>query len=380
MDPNQAQQLVQLNAAARAAVLANAVDAVQQLPAQAVNPTNQNVLTFQPKNVGLLKGFIVEVDGSIGNTGMTTAITPTNFATLNALTNIQFVDLNNVTRVNTTGYHLGLLNSARQGYGFGGAYAPNLPAKYGNNWSVQTAPSTIAAGANGTIRQIYWVPLVYSASDLRGGLYMGVTSAVASLQLTINPTPVIASGDQLNAVYTGNAGGWNGNVTVTVYQVFLDQLPVGKQGAPILPALDLSTVYELKQTTLTGMASGFDFPYSYANYRDFLSTVAIYDNAGVFNTGSDVNYWSLTAANSYQFFKVSPQIAALWARGVFMADPPAGAYYFDHRRKPIDTQNWGNINLNLNASAVTAGASMIVCTEAFSQVTQLLSAGSLNAG
>ncbi len=372
-------QLQAVNLQARAVVLGRSVEMVQQIQSVAVAPASQNVIQIQPRNVGLIKGFIVQVDGTIANTGMTDAIALTGHATLNCFTNIFFQDLNNQVRINTSGRHIGLLNTARQGFGFGGAYSPNLPVDISNNWSVQTAPATIAAGATGAIRQIYWVPLAYAADDLRGAIYANVVNATMNLQLTINPTPVAATGDPLAKIYVGNTGGWSGNVTVTVYQVYLDQLPTAN-GQPILPPTDLNTVYELIETTLTGMAANSDFPYSYANYRDFLSTFATYDNAGVFNVGSDVNYWSLVSANFTQMMKVTPAIAALFARAIFMADPPNGVYYFDHRRRPINTVQFGNMQLNLNASAVTSGASMLVSTEAFAQINQLVGGSSLDAG
>jgi hypothetical protein len=204
-------------------------------------------------------------------------------------------------------------------------------------------------------------------------------NATMNLQLTINSAPVTAAGDPLNKIYSGNTGGWDGNVTVTVYQVYLDQLPTSN-GSPILPPTDLNTVYELIETTLTGMAANTDFPYSYANYRDFLSTFATYDNNGVFNVGSDIAYWSLVSANFTQLFKFSPEIAALFTRSILMADAPPGVYYFDHRRRPINTVQFGNMQLNLNASAVTAGATLVVGTEAFAQINQLVGGSSLDAG
>lgn len=377
--PMSPQQLAQVNMQARALVLARSVEMVQQIQSSSVDPTSQNVLNIQPRNVGLIKGFLVQVDGSIENTGMMTDLSLTGHATLNALTNVFFQDLNNQVRINTSGRHVGLLNSARQGFGFGGAYSPNMPVDIGNNWSVQTAPATIAAGASSAIRQIYWIPLAYAADDLRGAIYANVVNATMNLQLTINSAPVTAAGDPLNKIYSGNTGAWDGNVTVTVYQVYLDQLPTSN-GSPILPPTDLNTVYELIETTLTGMAANTDFPYSYANYRDFLSTFATYDNNGVFNVGSDIAYWSLVSANFTQLFKFSPEIAALFTRSILMADAPPGVYYFDHRRRPINTVQFGNMQLNLNASAVTAGATLVVGTEAFAQINQLVGGSSLDAG
>lgn len=377
------QQLMALNAQQRAAVLANAVVMKQQIQSIAVAPGTQNVLNIQPRNVGIIKGFIVEVSGTVLNTAAG-ALTLTGAGSANILKNIQFTDLNNNVRINVPGWYLAVLNSARQGWAYGGVYANNLPMGYGNNWTVFSAPATVAAGANNAaVKHTYYVPLAYSGDDLRGSIYAGVVSATMNLQLTINPSPAVAAGaDGMAAIYTGNAAaGWSGNVTVNVYQVYLDQLPI-MNGGPILPLMDMNTIYELKQTTMTGIAVGQDFPIPYANFRDFLSTTAVFDNGGTFNSGSDVNYWSITSANFTNLLKLPPSIVALEGRQTFMADPPPGFYYFSHRDRPINTLAYGNMQLNLNASTVNANAQVLIGFEAFAQVNQLLgSAGaSLPAG
>jgi hypothetical protein len=371
---------MQQNAAARAIVLANSVLMIQPLPSQTVNPANQNTINFIPNNVGLTLGFLVEVTAGVTN-GATNAAALTGFGASNLLSQITYTDLQNLQRVQTTGYHLGMLASAKQGFVFGGAYAPNNPIGYGNNWTVQSGPATLAATVAGTVRYIYSVPLAYNANDLRGAVYTGVVNATQNLQVVINTTPFVATGaDPLNAVYIGNAlGGYTNNVTVTVYQIYRDQIPF-QNNMPILPLMDLNTVYDIKNTTITGLAANMDFPFAYPNMRQFLSTFAIYDNGGSFNTGSDVNYWSLTSANSTQLWKLSPEICALFARQTFMADPPAGVYYFDSRNKPIDTISFGNMALNLNASTVNASAKVIIGTEAFQQVNQIPYASSLQIG
>lgn len=375
-------QLQQQNSLQRNAVLSNAIEMQQSIAALSINPVQQNIVNIQPRSVGLIKGFLVEVTATVTN-GSGTGATRTPFGSANIVKQFQFTDLNNNNRIISPGWHIATINSARQGWVMGGAYAPNVAMGYGNNWDVNSGPAALAAGASGEVRHIYWVPLAYSGNDLRGSIYAAVVNATMSLQITLNTTPFVANGaDPVGAIYTGNAGGaYNGNISINVYQVYLDQIP-SMNGGPILPVLDLNTVYEIKQTAVTGMAVGQDFPYSYANYRDFLSTVAVFDNGGVLNTGTDVNYWALQAANFTNLFKLSPEIVAFHARQTFMADPPPGVYYFNHRDRPINSISYGNMELVLNASQVNAGASLLVGTEAFAQVNQLIGgvATSLSAG
>lgn len=384
-----AQQVAaQNNANARALVLGSSVDMWQSIFAQAINPALQTVVNVPINNVGLIKGFLVKVTGNIINNDGALTLTQTQFGASNMLSQIVFNDLNNTTRIQTTGWHMGLINSAKQPMVFGGAYTPNVPVNYGNNWTVMTAGATILHGANSAVQFYYYVPLAYSPTDLTGAMFAATINAQSTLVLTINPTPIVAAGgDGTSAIYQGTAtGGWNGNVTISVWQNYLDQLPRYAPGqAPasspygpyILPQIDLSNIYMLQNSAFSGLVVGQNFNVPYANYRTFLSTVLVYDNAGVLNVGTDINYFALLASNTTQIFNYGPQEVALLARSTFMADPPKGVYYFSHRNAPIQTLNYGNMNLAMNPSAVTAGASLLAAWEMIANVSQVQFASAL---
>lgn len=377
-------QIAQANEMARRLVVGSSVKMTQQIFSQAIDISAQNVINIGAnaiRNAGLLLGFIVEVSGEVTN-GATNTASLTPHGTSNIVEQFRFDDLSNYTRIQTSGRHMALLNSLRQGFAYGGAYAPNLPIGYGNNFDVFEGPATIAGAATADLRQVYYLPISYSPSDLRGAMYMATVAASTNLQITLNQSPFTGTGNPVSKVYSGNANGaWTDNVQVTVYQVYLDQIPRDPQtGQPILPAQDLDTVYDIKETTFATPTVGQDFPMAYSNYRAFLSTLVIYDNGGTLNGGSDVNYWSLASANFTNLFKVSPKIAALNARMAVMADLPDGTYLFDSRETPINTINFGNMELNLNASVANNGARCIVGYEAFARVGQLKGASSLGGG
>lgn len=380
-------EIQQQNQLSRQAVVGNSIKMTQPILSQQIDPASQNVVNLGAnviRNAGLLLGFIVEVSGTLENTGAATPAndaTRTAFGTANIVEQFRFDDLSNYTRIQTSGRHLAMLNTVRQGFGYGGAYAPNLPMGYGDNFDVFQGPATIAgAGGTAEVRHTYYVPIAYSPEDLRGAIYMATVAASSNLQITINAAPGAGAGNPLSKVYAGGTVAWDGNVTVNVTQVYLDQIPRMPDGSPILPALDLDTVYDLKETTFAGMTPGQDFPMAYSNYRAFLSTLVVYDNGGVFGDGSDVNYFSLASANFTNLFKVSPKIAALNARMAIMADLPLGTYLFDSRVTPINTINFGNMELNLNPVTAAAGARAVVGYEAFARVGQLKSASSLAGG
>jgi P3 major capsid protein len=406
----QAQQLnpAQINQIARAAIKARAVAMLQQIYSvtfgAAANTTDVSalnpVVNVAPRNVGLIRGFWVKIVAIINNQSGQTA-TLSDFGPANLLTQIQFNDLNNNTRIQTTGWHVDFVNSikARRPFGTslirGGSGSTtggfDSPINYGSNWSGNiSAPATIASAAsaaNSTVTMWWYVPLAYSADDLRGSIYANVVNATMQLNLTFNPhVGVLATADSTNAVYTLAAGATASafvvaQATVTVYQDYLDQLPVGQSGV-ILPVLDLATIYELKNTATIGMVANQDFPVQYANFRDFVSTFAVYVNngsTGARGVGLDVNYFALQSANFTNIWKTEPALISLRTRNHLQTDFPPGVYYFGSREKPISTTQYGNMQLVLNAITATSNPYMLMAYEDLAVVQTLSMAGSLAA-
>jgi hypothetical protein len=344
-----------------------------------VVPANQNVLNVAPRNVGMITGFWVLVSASITLTGGGAGATRTDFGPANLLSQIIFTDLNNNVRINTQGWHLASVNTARSRRVFGSAVTTDTPTDFGANYTVQSLASTLATGGTTTATFWYYVPLAYNPSmDLRGSIFANVVNATMNLQLTINPGAIIAAGDSTYAVYTGNAGSIT-SATVTVFQEYIDQLPMGEQG-PILPILDMSQIYMIQNTVMSGMTANQDFPIPYPNFRSFYSTSVIYNQNGTRANGTDVNYWALQSANYTNIWKIPPALAALKTRQIFGDDMPTGAYYFDHREKPIATIQYGNMELILNPISAAAQSTVNVGYEMFAEVNTITGAGSLAGG
>lgn len=376
---------LEVNQMARAAILSRAIKMTQQIYAQTIaSPAStSNVVNIAPRNVGLILGFYIEIEATIANTGAN-AITPTTLGPANILQQIVFNDLNNNVRINTTGWHLNMLNSAKRNRVYASAVTTDTPIGYGNVAARNpiSATASISSAGTGTVRMLYWVPLAYSAIDLRGAVFANVVNATMNLQLVINNNPVVASNaDTTLAVYTGTSAQGNiSSITIKVYQQYLDQLPIGKNNQPVLPIMDLSTIYELKQTTVTGIVANQDFPIQYANFRDFLSTFVLVDNGGTLSNGADVNYIALQSANFTNILQVDPYILSEMARNKIGDDFPQGLYYLDHREKPISTVQYGNMQTVLNLNTVNQGAQIMMGYEDFALVNVISGAGSLPAG
>lgn len=383
---------VALNAFARQQIKSRAIKRIMQIYSQTVNPSASPnlVLAINPQNVGLGLGFFVEVTATVSNPAGA-AITPTDFGPANIFSQISLTDYQNTTRIQTSGRHLAMINSLTRKRPFASAQtnaAADDPIGFGANWTLLQATSSIAASETGTVKMMYWVPLAYNDVDLRGAIYMNVTSANMLLQLAFNQTISVASGDTTNAIYSGNAGASLTSATVTVYQVYYDQLPVQKNGQPLLPLIDLSTLYQLIETTsANGIVVSSDYPIQFANLRDFVSEVCVVNNGntasghGGRNVGTDLNYVGLQTANASWIFKNDPFLQTLKSRQVLGTDLPYGTYYISHRDKVISLSQYGNMQLVFNFSSVgsTITPYILVGYEYFSFANTVLQAGSLAA-
>ena len=368
------------NMAARNAVLASAITMIQ--------PTFQQTLTtgliglvlpIQLRNVGLQKRIIIELQATIANGGAETQ-TRTDFGPANFLSNVTLTDLSNQQRVNTTGWHLFSLACARRQLVHGAAYVTDTPCGLGSNYPIMSAPSQfVAAGGNQTVRMFYEVPLAYSDFDLRGAIYSNVVNATYQIQLTVNPNFFVATGaDNTLAVYQSSSAvlGTMSSLTIKIYQVYLDQIPI-VNGGPVLPALDLSTTYILQNTVVSNITANQDNPIPYPNYRQFMSTMAIYDQNGTRNAATDINQWKLQVANYTNILNIDPFAQTLMTRNLLGDDFVKGMYYFDHRHQPINTNQWGNMELVINPSSAAASSTVLLGYEMLALAQQVVQAGSL---
>lgn len=312
---------------------------------------------------GLLTRFIVEVTATFAELGSNTTVA-TLIGAANLLSNIQFTDLQNNQRHNCPGVQLALTSLMKRHYPWLTSFASAQKAFNGPTTPVPityaTAPTT---GATGSARCVYEVPVSISNKDLRGGIFLGVYGAQLSLQLQINPNPAPASGDSTFAVFFGGAASSISSVTVKVYQEYYDQLPMNN-GAYVLPPLDISTVYQLTYTNFTNFTAGTDYYIPFANYRKYLSQSIIYNNSGTDGglsaDGSDISYLAQVAANFTNIFNIEPLEQKRLNREQFMCDLFQGLYVFRSYEKPVDTQNYGNMQLDINP--ITAGASSYAYT------------------
>jgi hypothetical protein len=369
------------NSQARSLVLANSISMRQQIAQETI--TNFTVgqtmsRNIALRNVGMVKKLYLTIQATIAQSASET-LTRTAWGPANLLSNVTFSDYANYQRINTTGWHLHSLATVKNRAVFGGAFTNDTPTGFGSTVPVISAPSSITTAQ--TVYMVYEIPFAYSDTDLTGAVLANVVNANAYLAFTFNPTMIVANtANSVQAAYQSStsATGTVSSITWTLYQDYLDQLPQ-QNGQLIAPAIDLATVYGIYNTQLTGLAPNSDNPISYANYRRFLSTVCIYDNAGTLSTtGADVNRWKLQAANMTNIFDIPPWMVKMEERKAIMDNFPIGSYYFSHRDRPIDTQVNGNMNLLINPATVTNSTSQVLIGfEYLALLNQVAQAGSV---
>lgn len=342
-------------------------------------------LQIQPQAVGLLKKFIIEITGTANNTDGANAALLSDLGLANLIAQIAFVDTQSNTRIQTTGWHLDFLFRAKHRTGASRSLLSTAiidSGNFGNIFAELVAPTNFAHGTSQNFRMVFELPICYSDEDLRGCVFLGTLNSPSQLNITLTQNPFAAANvDSTLSCWKGAAGNIS-NVAINVYQCFLDQIP--QQGnAPILPPLDIATVYQLLNTTnQMPFQAGQQNPWSYGNLRKFMSLFYIYNSnpsadAGR-NPGTDIQQFALTSANFTNFWLKYPLQVAREARVLTMTDFPNGCYYFSHRKKPINTLTYGNMQLNMQPITAAAGAYALIGAEMFSTVNALQQAGSVS--
>lgn len=389
-----------------------AVDMWQQLnPILPSSVGPGSVITIQLRNVGLVKRLVVEISGVV-TAGPTSVQVLTPLGLGNLVSNVTFIDLGNNTRINTTGWHLQLVSSVKRrrifgadyltagvsyGYGHGpwknpdapnypiGLIPPQNPPQPINNALMHINPD-IPAGTSTTFNTMLEIPFVKNNQDLRGGIFADVTNAVMQVQITLNPQMFVSStADATLAMFQsqGSDLATLSAVQVQANQNYLDQLPRNPQtAAPILPALDLGTAYLLNNTSGGLPVVNQDNGYAFINARSYESVAWVYDNNGVLNrNASDLNYVALTSANFTNILRYDGLFLCLVERDILGSDLPAGTHYLDFRHRPINTDQYGNMQLILNPSAVNgAAATFLFGWESYGIIGQVNQGGSLPMG
>lgn len=376
------QQAMAANLQARQYLLSQAFEVKQQVDSQTFVPSSRNVYDVNGTNVGIVKGFVLKVKARIKNNGARD-MDITNFGIANLLKQVTYYDPNNQRHIETTGWHIALVNTIKGQKPFGSSTPTDSPIQYGDLYDIIEAPQVLAVGATANVTMHYWIPLAYSDTDLSGAVFANVAQSKQRLRLEFatNATAFVTNDENgLEAIYQGQSAPdcTIEEMTYTCYQHYLDQLPMNN-GQYIVPSIDLSTVYLLENTVQAGLTPNADFAVQYGNLYRYLSTIAIFDNGGelMFN-GEDVNYLAQRTANFSDYRKASPDTWNLETRKLIGTDLPLSVYLAETRQRPIYTLQTGNQTFVLNPKIVNPNARLIMAYESFVTATHLVNIGTIS--
>jgi hypothetical protein len=121
---------------------------------------------------------------------------------------------------------------------------------------------------------------------------------------------------------------------------------------------------------------------AFVNARTYESVLFYYDNNGTLNVnGSDLTYVQLQSANFTNIYNLDGPMLCLMERNVIKDDFPAGMHYLDFRHRPIDTNQYGNMQLVIKPSSVGgSGAYFGYGWEAYGIIGLVNQGGSISSG
>jgi hypothetical protein len=376
-----AQQALSQNMAIRQNILANAIPVFQNVRSGSLTwqqgvPTTWTVLA---SNVGLIRRFWLEVTGTVNGSAAAT-FTPSMLGLSNLLSNVQFIDQNNRLRINTTGAHLHLAAGQKRRRPFGSSLYGNAtpvqtdPAGAGANFPVQISTGVVTAGTPKNFRMVYEIPVVNSNQDLTGAIYANQTTSNNQLQFTLNPNAFVFGADAFNACYLASSALGTSlptltNLTWTLYQDFLDQLPVDNTGFAQLPPIDIAYALVYQMINPGVQVAAQDNLYALPPFNVYQDLMLFWDNYqfnGAGGVGSDVNYIKVQISNTYILLQQDPYVNAIRTRNLMGSDLPgvvaatntSGAVYdLDFRHKPLSVNQLSSTNIVFNPATVQSATS-----------------------
>jgi hypothetical protein len=376
-----AQQSTAQNLAIRANILQNSIPVIQNVRSGSMTytygvPTTVNMLA---SNVGLIRRFFLVLSGTV-NCASTYTATPTTFGLPNLISNIQFTDQNNRLRINTTGIHLHLAATEKRRRAFGSAILGSTghsdPCGLGQNFPVQVSTGVVSGGTAKNFTFILEIPVVNSNTDLSGAIYANQTTSNNSLQFTLNPNAFVANtADPYTAAFSMSAALGTSlptltNLTWTLYQDFLDQLPIDNTGFAVLPQQDISWALVYQNINPGVQVAGSDNLYALPAFNVYQNLILFWDNPA-FNTtgaGADVDAIKVQVSNTYVLKQFDPKMLAVMTRNIIGCDMPGGigaagsfsggVYSLDFRHKPLAVNQVSSTNIVFRPNTVNAGASL----------------------
>lgn len=361
----------QLNKKLRSEFFAQSVLHIQNLTRYSV-PIINGDLSDQTRvvkvlNSGVIKGFHVTVDYEIKT--LADALTKTEHGVTGLLTNVQFRDYDNITRINASGLDLYLVNTASRNKPYGASYTLDNSMVKHPFPDMIIAPNTIAANtASAKLRARFYVPLMPNKNSLAGGLVCNRGNKELQLEIKIPKlSELIRTADGFGVAYTqANLTATINSATVSVEQEFYGEHPHK------LPT-DVNVCYCIMSQQTAGIVANGRTDIAYDKAWTYHETfMSIYTNA--FYQGDDLTTIEVLNANNNSEVAYDPKLLTLRAQDKIGAIMPKGTYHISHKDRPINGEHYENKKLSITTAptATITATSAVRCTYVFSQLAKTL--------
>jgi len=358
----------QNNAAQRAALLSTAPRMRKNvLTTTASNATTTRIKLF---NVGVVTKIQLYISANI-TIGVAVA-TPSAKAPWNLIQRIRLTDYDGTDRINISGFQLFMLNCVRNRTSYGYHNSAGVPA-------VWTNPNVPTAVGNQTVSFFIDIPVAFDVDnpivqlqDLRGAIL--AQTAVGEMYLSIDWVTNLYGNGDVESLYSGGAtttvvGNPAQNfINCTMWQEYLLPQAIGANGQIPLPGIDLMTVYEFVGNVRSSdnLAVSTEKLMSYPNVRSVIGSYYNYVQAGTMTQGK-INQFRIIA-NGNNILVDHSELSQLFYQRCYMWDDEdtyPGAYFRDHRAKPIETALFGNVQMGITPNTVGANPYIEVGYESF---------------
>ena len=332
------------NAFAREQLLSTAIRACQELPVQDFSGGQR--LTFELNSVGILRFLLVSFEGTLNLSGGSADPAWSKKAPYNIFPNIAFRDIVGTRRVDVSAFMLqNLVHLNRYGYA-----AEYTPTAYGHSTAGYALPSFSGTG-DYTVRFNVVVPIAYDEDDLRGALVLAVPNAKAYLEVTCTNDLNDATNEDYVTVGGDRTVALSGKVKVTQYYFN----PEARGGRIELPNLDLMQIHEIREIkTTSNLAQGMEKLFSLPTGRVYHLILAQYFKGTAANEGpntTDIDRVRFLYDGNTPTLSEGLQQYLWRIRAMYGRDVPEGLFPIDLRKRPWDSNVWGQLQVGLRLSA-----------------------------
>lgn len=304
----------------------------------------------------------------------TASVAPTaigNKSVFAAIPKIQLIDFDGSTRINTTAFHLALLNAMRGRGNF--ANTANLQSE-GGFTNVATGHSNdiripqigLSTGAQ-TLRILLEIPVAahVDKGDLRGMLPAQFVSG--DLQLALDFASSLTGTSDDDYVFSGGTI-TNGTPSVTVYQEYY--LPQKLKGVVPIPKDDISTVYEIGvySRTTDNIAAGQEKLVNFPIVREVNGVIINLINNKLLGGGSAANNIisnTIYANGNNILYQTDEFVQNALERLSMFSDLPMGVNIYDFASGPISTAIFANVQLALTPQGTMTTPAIEATFESF---------------